>query len=163
MLATWFGAGLFPRAPGTAGSLASLLLWAPLVLAETSVALRLLVVTVVFGVGVVASRKVVAVRGEDPQVVVIDEVAGMGVTLLLAPPSPWALALAFVLFRVFDIQKPWPVSWADQKIGGGAGVMADDVVAGIYALLVFVVVWWGAAAVLPSFSSLAFSLPRMLP
>lgn len=134
-LATWFGTGLSPRAPGTVGSLGSLVLWAPLVLLDTAWWVRLLASVVVFVVGVVASNRVCAVRGEDPQIIVIDEVAGMGVTLLFVGPSIAALVIGFACFRLFDISKPWPVSWADQKIHGGLGVMLDDVLAGVYALL----------------------------
>lgn len=143
VVATWFGAGLSPKAPGTVGSLFSLALWAPLVLFEAPWWSRLGAAVVVFIVGVVASNIVVKERGEDPQVIVIDEVAGMGITLLFAPPSVSVLALGFVCFRVFDIWKPWPVSWADQKVGGGFGVMLDDVVAGVYALavLLFLQTW----------------------
>lgn len=136
VVASWFGAGLSPRAPGTVGSLFSLVLWAPLVWTETPWWLRAVVVVAVFAVGVAVSTVVVKDRGEDPQVIVIDEVAGMGVTLLLAAPSITVLSLGFLCFRVFDIAKPWPVSWADQKIGGGLGVMADDMLAGVYAFAV---------------------------
>lgn len=136
VIASWFGAGLSPKAPGTVGSLFSLVLWAPLVMLEAPWWARLLAALVVFGVGVAVSNVVVKDRGEDPQVIVIDEVAGMGVTLLLAAPSITVLVLGFLCFRVFDIAKPWPVSWADQKIGGGLGVMADDMLAGVYAFAV---------------------------
>jgi phosphatidylglycerophosphatase A len=133
-LSTWGGAGLSPKAPGTIGSLASLVLWAPLVLLETVWWQRLLVALVVFVVGVVASEAVVKVRGEDPQIVVIDEVAGMGITLLGAGAGWPQIVVAFVCFRVFDIWKPWPVRVADARVGGGFGVMLDDVLAGLYAL-----------------------------
>lgn len=139
-LATWFGTGLSPKAPGTVGSLGSLVLWAPLVLLEAPWWARLLAVVVVFVVGVIASDRVCAVRGEDPQIIVIDEVAGMGITLLLAAPSIAVLIVGFACFRLFDIAKPWPVSWADQKIHGGLGVMLDDVLAGVYALILTTVV-----------------------
>lgn len=134
-LATFFGAGLSPRAPGTVGTLASMVLWAPLVLLDTPWWVRLLAVAVVFVVGVAASNAVCAARGEDPQIVVIDEVAGMGVTVLLLGPSVPALIVAFACFRLFDISKPWPVSWADRRVHGGLGVMLDDMFAGVYALL----------------------------
>lgn len=136
VLSTWFGAGLSPKAPGTVGSVASLVLWAPLVLLDTAWWLRLVVAVVVFAVGVVASQAMVEARGEDPQLVVIDEVAGMGVTLLFAGAGWLPLLLGFVCFRVFDIWKPWPVRVADDKVGGGFGVMLDDVLAGVYALIV---------------------------
>jgi phosphatidylglycerophosphatase A len=162
-LATWFGAGLSPRAPGTVGSAASLVLWAPLVLLDTSLVARLLAIVAVFALGVVAAQKVVNVRGEDPQVVVIDEVAGMGVALLLAPSSPWSLLAGFVLFRIFDIAKPWPVSWADRRVGGGFGVMLDDIVAGLYALAVFVAASALLATVAPDVPDLRIGLPGVNP
>jgi phosphatidylglycerophosphatase A len=161
-LATWFGAGFAPKAPGTAGSLASLVLWGPLVLLDTSWGARLLAVVAVFALGVVAAQRVVDVRGEDPQIVVVDEVAGMGVALLVAPPTAWSLVAGFVLFRVFDIAKPWPVSWADRRVGGGVGVMLDDVLAGVYALIVFVVGWIGLGLLLPDVT-LSPGFPRTLP
>jgi phosphatidylglycerophosphatase A len=162
--ATWFGAGLSPKAPGTVGSAASLVLWGPLVLLDVPWLARLLAVVAVFFLGVAAAQKVVDVRGEDPQIVVIDEVAGMGVALLFAPPAVWTLIVGFVLFRVFDIAKPWPVSWADQRVGGGLGVMLDDIIAGLYALAVFVGAWLVVARFAPpDVASLEFHLPRILP
>ena len=134
-IATFFGAGLFPRAPGTMGSLASLLLWAPLVMYSAPWWVRAAVVVVVFALGVIASAHVVRTEGrEDPQKIVIDEVAGMGIALLLAPPTWFSVVVGFALFRLFDIWKPWPVRWADRRIHGGLGVMLDDALAGFYAL-----------------------------
>lgn len=135
VVATWFGTGLSPKAPGTAGSLGSLVLWAPLVLLETTWWVRLLATVAVFAVGTIASNAIVKAKGaEDPQIIVVDEVAGMGVTLLLGAHGWISLAVGFVLFRVFDIWKPWPVRVADRKVKGGFGVMLDDVLAGVYAL-----------------------------
>ena len=73
---------------------------------------------------------------KDPSPIVIDEVAGLWLTLTLAPLTPLGIALAFALFRLFDIVKPWPVRWADKNIGGATGIMLDDVLAGIWAALV---------------------------
>jgi phosphatidylglycerophosphatase A len=134
VIATFFGAGMSPKAPGTMGSLASLALWAPLVLLETPWWMRALVTLGVLLVGTVASSAIVKAQGrEDPQIIVIDEVAGMGVTLLAAHGGP-SLLLGFALFRLFDIWKPWPVRLADRRVKGGFGVMLDDVLAGLYAL-----------------------------
>ncbi len=135
VVATWFGAGKSPKAPGTVGSAASLILWAPMVLLETPWWARLAVTALVFAVGTVAAAAIVRARGqEDPQLVVVDEVAGMGVTLALAAHGAWSLGLGFALFRLFDIWKPWPVRLADRRVKGGFGVMLDDVIAGLYAL-----------------------------
>jgi phosphatidylglycerophosphatase A len=134
-LASGFGSGLSPRAPGTVGSLVALLPWWFL--------LRLLawpmyvgVLVIAFIVGVWASNWVIAkTRIEDPSVVVWDEFVGLWFALLLAPAGwPWLLG-GFALFRLFDIWKPWPVRWADRKLHGGFGVMLDDVLAGLYALI----------------------------
>jgi len=128
-LATGFGAGLLPKAPGTWGSLLAVALawgivhlWGPLGLAVG--------VAVAFGVGVWASGVCIdKYAAEDPKQVVIDEIAGQWLVLLAVPPGGIEYALGFVLFRAFDIFKPWPVSWADRTIKGGLGVMLDDILA----------------------------------
>ncbi len=146
-LATWFGAGLLPKAPGTWGSLAAVpFAWGlyhlggrPL-LAAATVAVSL--------IGWWASEVYIRKTGiQDPGEVVIDEVAGQWLTLLVVPPVPLLYLAGFALFRLFDIRKPWPVSWADTRIGGGLGVMVDDLFAGIYAALCL---WAIAFWVLPS-------------
>jgi len=134
LIATWFGAGLLPRAPGTWGSLAALpFAWAIaayggwIALAAASAAL--------FAVGWWASARTVAATGVgDPGFIVVDEVVGQWLVLLPVPPEPLAYALGFALFRVADITKPWPVSWTDRKVKGGFGVMLDDALAAVYGL-----------------------------
>ena len=135
-IATGLGSGFSPRAPGTVGSAVALLLWW-LWLRGLQTTYNLAAVVVAFAIGVWASRWVVRRSGvNDPQVVVWDEFVGVWIALFAAPAG-WIWMLAgFVLFRLFDIWKPWPVSWADEKIGGGLGVMLDDVFAGFYALIV---------------------------
>jgi phosphatidylglycerophosphatase A len=76
---------------------------------------------------------------EDPGTIVIDEVAGQWVALLPASPDPLSYALGFLLFRIFDIWKPWPVRWSDRHVGGGLGIMLDDLLAAVYAALVLLV------------------------
>ncbi|OGQ10278.1 MAG: hypothetical protein A2138_16585 [Deltaproteobacteria bacterium RBG_16_71_12] len=134
VVGTFFGAGLSPKAPGTVGSVASLAVWAPLALLDVGWGWRLALAAALFALGTAAAEAVVRGEGrQDPQKVVIDEVVGMGLTLLLS--SSWAsLALGTALFRVFDIAKPWPVSLADRRVKGGFGVMLDDVLAAGYAL-----------------------------
>lgn len=135
-ISVFFGSGLSKKAPGTMGSLASLLIWAPFVMTHTSWWVRLCFVVAVFAIGLWAVHASWSCyQGEDPKEVVIDEVVGQGLTLLMCPPSFWWIAVGFVLFRVFDILKPWPVSFADQRIKGPLGVMLDDVLAGLYALV----------------------------
>lgn len=136
LLCSWFGAGWLKPAPGTWGSAAALplgwLLWDlgghPALAAAMAI---------VFFVGWWASERIVRADGlEDPSWVVIDEVAGQWMTLLFTPPSLLGYAIGFALFRLFDIWKPWPVSWADQKVKGGLGIMLDDILAGLMGLAV---------------------------
>lgn len=129
------GAGLIGRAPGTWGSLASLLLWAPMVFAEVPWPLRLLAVGLVFWLGYWATKRALPrFSNTDPQAIVIDEAAGLGLALCVCKPTLLFLVLGFALFRLFDIAKPWPVSWADRKVKGAFGIMLDDILAGAYAL-----------------------------
>ena len=136
LVCSWFGAGWMKPAPGTWGSAAALpvgwVLWY-----FGGHALLAVATAVVFAVGWWASERIVKADGlEDPSWVVIDEVAGQWLTLLFTPPSLLGYLLGFALFRLFDIWKPWPVSWADQKIKGGLGIMLDDILAGLMGLAV---------------------------
>jgi phosphatidylglycerophosphatase A len=134
VLATWFGCGLSPVAPGTVGTLGALPLY--LLIAPGgpwAVALAALLVTVV---GVAASGRVARHRGlKDPQVVCIDEVAGVLVALTAARFEPGQVVAAVVLFRLFDIAKPWPVRLIDRRVPGGWGIVGDDLAAGALAAL----------------------------
>jgi phosphatidylglycerophosphatase A len=133
-LATWFGAGLIPKAPGTWGSLAALP-FAWLILHFGGLWWLAGGIGLVFLVGWWASEIYVTGTGQaDPGAIVIDEVAGQWIALLPAATSIWwHWLVGFVLFRFFDIVKPWPIGWADRRVRGGFGVMIDDVIAGIYA------------------------------
>lgn len=139
-IACGFGSGLSPVAPGTAGSLLALLPW--LALRELPLPWFVVALGAAFAIGVVACDWAVRIlKIADPSAVVWDEFVGQWIALaplVIWPHSlRWILA-GFMLFRVFDIAKPWPVSWADRSVHGGFGVMLDDVVAGIYAALALV-------------------------
>ena len=136
LIATFFGSGLLKPASGTWGSLAAL---APgLLIAERFGASGLLIgAAFAYGLGHWAGTVWInGTEDQDPSPIVIDEVAGLWLTLTLAPLTPLGAALAFGLFRFFDIVKPWPVRWADRNIGGATGIMLDDILAGIWAALV---------------------------
>lgn len=135
-MATGGGAGYSPVAPGTAGSAVALvLLWA-IPLSTLGLAIAVGVVTVV---GTWAAGRVEAAgTKKDPGIIVIDEVAGMALSVLAVPRTPAVLLAGFVLFRLFDVVKPFPAN-RSQALPGGPGVMADDLIAGVYALLVLVV------------------------
>ena len=144
LLATWFGAGLLPKAPGSWGSLAAL----PFAWVITEAGGGRLLAAAVALVSLVgwwaAERYAEASGGGDPGPVVIDEVAGQWLVLTMLPPDLAGYALGFVLFRLFDIVKPWPVSWADRRLKGGLGIMLDDLLAGLYGLgvLALLRLWW---------------------
>lgn len=135
LFVTGFGSGLAPRAPGTAGSLLALVLFVPLSLLPVWAYALVIAVTLV--AGIVVSGRVAADMGiKDPSMIVIDEFVGLWIALFLLP-NGWFWALAgFALFRFFDILKPWPISLCDEQLGGGLGIMMDDVVAGFFAFLV---------------------------
>jgi phosphatidylglycerophosphatase A len=131
LIATSFGSGFAPKGPGTAGTLTAIpMAWGLARLGWWGYLAGLLVIT---AVGTWAASVFVQTTGtDDDQRIVVDEVAGYLLTLAPVAKTPVALALAFVLFRLFDIWKPWPVRWVDRTVGGGFGVMADDLAAAVY-------------------------------
>jgi len=143
-LACGFGSGLAPVAQGTFGSLAALLPW--LLLRELSLPVYLAVLLIGFVAGVWACNVAGRALGvDDHRSLVWDEFIGQWIALVpllvpaLLPASGfqwWMLAAGFALFRLFDVWKPWPISWLDRRVKGGMGVMIDDVVAGIFAAIV---------------------------
>ncbi len=136
LLATWFGSGLLPKAPGTWGSLAALPF--AIVIAALAGTWGLLAAAILVTlVGVWAAAIYAARSGqEDPQTVVIDEVAGQWLALVPVAGDLRLYAVAFVAFRFFDIVKVWPARAIDRELKGGWGIMLDDVVAGLYAAAV---------------------------
>ncbi|WP_169569156.1 phosphatidylglycerophosphatase A [Sneathiella limimaris] len=140
ILSTWFWSGLSPKAPGTVGSLAALPFGFVILVYGGQIHL-LLATVVVFLLGTFTTHIYVTRTGKsDPKEVVIDEVAGQWLAILVAGTSPLALLLGFLFFRLFDIWKPWPISWMDKNIKGAIGVMLDDLVAGLFALGAVIIV-----------------------
>lgn len=134
LFATFFGCGYFPWGPGTIGSLAGIAIAAVLHFVSGLNRWTLLVATAaLFGPSIWAATKTARLVGrEDPGLVVVDEVLGQWVTLLGAAIIDWrTLAAAFLLFRLFDIWKPWPVR-KFEKLPEGVGIVADDIAAGVY-------------------------------
>jgi phosphatidylglycerophosphatase A len=143
VFATWFGCGFSPIAPGTVGSLAAILIAWPLSLLGFG-RLHFLVLALVLLYPAIRAAGTVALDSgrKDPQVVVIDEVLGQWLTLAGAMRfDVLTLALAFGLFRLFDIWKPPPIRLIE-RIPGGAGIVLDDMMAGAYAALVLFLVGW---------------------
>lgn len=157
--ATWFGSGLLPVMPGTWGTIASIPLVAILLFSLNIVGYAVAVVTIALIAIPLASRAAALYREHprlsrlmlraketsglknDPGFIVIDEVAGYAVSLFLVQPSITAMLVAFVFFRLFDIVKIQPVKMAE-NLGGGIGIVLDDIVAGIYACLVTHLILW---------------------
>lgn len=137
-IATGFGSGYSPLAPGTAGTAVGLLLFVPL---HSLAPLAQAVVTLVgFLVGIWASTVVARRVGKkDPGIVVFDEIIGIWATLLFLPLTPLTALLGFLLFRLLDMVKPFPARQFE-ALPGGLGIMADDLMAGIYGNLLLRVI-----------------------
>lgn len=133
-IAYGFGSGLSPKAPGTFGTLVAIpIYW---LIQDWSLSAYLIFTVIAFLFGIWICQKTVDwLKQDDPGGVVWDEVVGYLVTMIAAPKGWLWIVIGFVLFRFFDILKPWPVSLADRKLHGGFGIMLDDVLAGIYAML----------------------------
>jgi phosphatidylglycerophosphatase A len=139
---------LLPGAPGSWASLAALPCAWLIREAGGSTALAI-ATTIAFLIGWWASARVTsATTASDPGWVVIDEIAGQWLVLLAVPQRLWFYGAAFIAFRVFDIWKPFPVSWCDRNIKGGFGIMLDDVMAAIYASILIAILE-GVAGVRP--------------
>ncbi|MGE4546223.1 MAG: phosphatidylglycerophosphatase A [Desulfurella sp.] len=138
IIATVFGVGYTAYAPGTIGSLFGVLIY--MFLKEASLSIYLLTVACLFVVGTIASEIVESAYNiKDPSFVIIDEVVGMLVTLAFVSYSFWAVALGFLFFRIIDISKIPPLNFLE-RIGGGLGIMLDDLVGGIMAgILLYII------------------------
>lgn len=135
LIAFGFGSGLIPKVPGTAGSLAAIIPW--LWLSQQNLTIYLSILTVAVLLGVYVCDKTSRDLGiHDHSGIVWDEFCGLWLTLV-AIPSGWQWLFAgFVLFRFFDIIKPWPINWLDKNVSGGWGIMLDDLLAAVYAWLI---------------------------
>lgn len=132
LLAFGFGSGLSPKAPGTMGTIAAIPLWLLLVQLSQPVYLVLILLSGVVGIyicGAAAERLGVHDHGG----IVWDEFVGFWVAMAFLPSDCVSIALGFVLFRLFDILKPGPISWLDKNMSGGLGIMIDDILAGVAA------------------------------
>ena len=141
-IATGFGVGYLPKAPGTWGSLLALPIHYLIVTFAAKplhycAALLLIFFAAVLSTG--AAEKIIDKR--DPGIVVADEIIGMLIALIGTPPKVWAWIVAFLLFRIFDILKPFPVRFFDKRFHGGLGIVLDDVAAGLMTLTVMQIIY----------------------
>jgi len=138
-LVTGFGIGLLPIAPGTYGSILGMALFLALAHLYLSLFWLILIVLMLYFVSYFAVQSALRIiEKPDPGEIVIDEVLGMMLVMMVVPPEPkWAL-LAFILFRIFDILKPWPINQVDRKLKNALGVILDDVLAAVYSGIIIV-------------------------
>ncbi|MCU7844808.1 MAG: phosphatidylglycerophosphatase A [Candidatus Thiodiazotropha sp. (ex Monitilora ramsayi)] len=142
LLAFGFGSGLAPKAPGTFGTLVAIPIY--LILQPLSYWLYLLLVVLGFIVGIwICDQTSKDLGVHDHGGIVWDEIIGYLITMSFVPASLWWILIGFVLFRLFDILKPWPIGWLDKRVEGGFGIMLDDLVAGLYAGVVMLFIVWG--------------------
>lgn len=139
LAAVGFGSGLVKFAPGTFGSIAAIPFC--LILLYLPWYINLIVIILSFILGTIACNKAEQAMGiHDHGGIVIDEFVGMFISSLFFPQNPYLIILSFILFRFFDILKPYPISLLDRNVKGGFGIMIDDVIAGIYALIVGMII-----------------------
>lgn len=133
LLAFGLGTGAAPYAPGTVGTLLGIpLCW---LLARQGLWVYLGVTVILFAIGVwICDRTSKDIGVHDHSGIVFDEVVGYLVTMVAVPVNLWTLLAGFLLFRLFDIVKPWPIRWMDKRVKGGFGIMIDDVLAGLFGL-----------------------------
>ncbi len=139
LLATGGYSGFFPGVPGTAGSLVGVILF--LIFARLSFPLYCTtIIAFIFFAIWWAAKAALIFQKKDPPQVVIDEIAGYLVTMAGVPPSWGYIIAGFMLFRLVDIVKPYPIRWIDQHVAGGYGIVLDDVLAGVYANIILQII-----------------------
>tara|TARA_Y100001936_G_scaffold253287_1_gene317064 strand:- start:2358 stop:2789 length:432 start_codon:yes stop_codon:yes gene_type:complete len=139
MYITFFGIGYIPIASGTFGSMAGIILGYIIYLIEFN--LFYILIPILFILGIISSNiyeKQTNIR--DSSIIVIDEVVGQLISMMFFMHNNFLVILSFFIFRFFDILKPWPASYIDNKIKGGMGVMLDDVIAGIYTIFTIYII-----------------------
>ncbi len=141
LLAFGLGSGAAPKAPGTFGTLAALPLFLLLQPLDPWLYLAITAAAFLFGIWI-CGRTSRDLGVHDHSGIVWDEWVGLWVTLWLVPPGWGWIVAGFLLFRLFDILKPQPIKWIDQKVGGGLGIMLDDLLAGLFALAILQGVYW---------------------
>jgi len=134
-LALGFGSGLARKAPGTCGTLAAVPLFLLLALLAPTYYLAAVIVMTIAGI-YICGKAANDLGVHDHPAIVWDEFVGYFITMFMVPVSWQSVLVGFLLFRVFDILKPWPISFIDKKMSGGAGIMFDDILAGIFSLII---------------------------
>lgn len=145
IIATGFGSGFSPFAPGTAGAIVATIIWLGLsffVSSHLLLLITILLIAIFTALGIWSANVMESTWGKDPSKVVVDEMVGVWIPLLAADVTkPYSVILAFVLFRLFDIYKPLGIRRME-SLKGGLGVMMDDIVAGVYSLILLLGLRW---------------------
>ncbi|NVK21297.1 MAG: phosphatidylglycerophosphatase A [Kangiellaceae bacterium] len=135
LLAFGFGSGLLPKAPGTWGTLVAIPIWFYMAMLSVPLYLSLTILLSIIGIAICHySAKKLGVH--DHPGIVWDEICGYLITMAAAPYGIFWALLGFLLFRIFDILKPWPIKWLDKKVDGGFGIMIDDILAGVFTCMI---------------------------
>ncbi len=138
-LSLGFGSGLVPKIPGTAGTVVGVVIFVLLPTMDWKLYLGITISAFIAGV-FLCDYTARALNASDHPSIVWDEIVGYFITMFMAPADWLWILLGFILFRTLDILKPWPISIADQKVPGGLGVMVDDVIAGIFSLIIMQII-----------------------
>ena len=134
-LSLGLGSGLSPKMPGTMGTIIGVLLFVALPNVSWELYLGILISSFMVGI-ILCDYTAKALKVHDHPAIVWDEIVGFFITMFMVPKTWVYILVGFVLFRFFDILKPWPISLADKNVKGGLGIMLDDVIAGIFALII---------------------------
>ena len=139
LLAFGLGAGYMPKLPGTTGTLVGVLFYMPM--QNLGLLIYLPVVAGLLVIGIYLCEKTAKdLKVHDHSAIVWDEIVGYLITMIAAPIGWLWILLGFMLFRLFDIWKPWPIGWVDRRVSGGFGIMLDDVIAGLYGLVILQII-----------------------
>ncbi|WP_370515953.1 phosphatidylglycerophosphatase A [Pantoea sp. Mhis] len=135
-LATGFGTGLISFIPGTIGSLSAIPLWWLMTFLSLKIYLLILLISVIIGI-YLCHRTSCDIGIHDHSSIVWDEFIGIWITLMMIPCITWQwILLGFIIFRIIDCLKPWPICWLDKNVSGGIGIMIDDIIAGMIAAII---------------------------
>lgn len=134
-VATGFGVGLSPIAPGTLGTIIAVVIYIFFWRHLAFFAYALILMVAIFIAVLICERTSKALGVSDHPAIVVDEFVGYWLTMFSIPPNILTITLGFILFRVFDIVKPWPIRWCDKNVKGGVGIVLDDLIAGFFALI----------------------------
>lgn len=138
-LSLGFGSGLSPKMPGTMGTVIAVGLYLLLPEMDWKIYLGIILISFIAGI-FLCDYTAKALNVHDHPGIVWDEIVGYFITMFMIPKTGLWVLLGFVLFRIFDICKPWPISIADKRLKGGLGIMLDDVIAGLFALIIIQII-----------------------